>query len=465
MSGSLNAPPSPGMGVSIPAAIFLTVTIFGCSLYANLSVAITNPADYRFFPPFQPYVNANENGHLGGEAFNIARAVADGKGYADPFNRPTGATAWMPPVLPTLLAGLLWLGNGSRDAVMHVVIFLQTFVLIGTGMLVVTLARQTTTRVSTWLTALLYVGALLANFRFCFQTTRDCWIVLLAVDLLIAGLCWLGPLGGLGRALGWGVFGGVCAQISPVVGLTWGLLSLGLGWRQRAWPALLVTLSAAGLTLLPWTARNHQVLGRWVPVKSNLAYELYQAQLLEPDGLSQSATIQLHPHSGHSEEALEYNALGEIAYLDHKRAQFLHALRTEPWAFVERVGCRFVGAAVWYVPFDRLNEPVNQPWTIWIHRIIHPLPFLALIYLALTALRRPLHRMQVTVIGVYALYLLPYIGASYMERYAIPLLGVKVLLLIWAIDRFLEPNRPILRQRVAAIEPQESAARSLRPEK
>jgi hypothetical protein len=39
--------------------------------------------------------------------------------------------------------------------------------------------------------------------------------------------------------------------------------------------------------------------------------------------------------------------------------------------------------------------------------------------------------------GVYVLYLLPYIGVSYYARYAMPLLAVKVLLVIWATDRFL----------------------------
>jgi hypothetical protein len=41
------------------------------------------------------------------------------------------------------------------------------------------------------------------------------------------------------------------------------------------------------------------------------------------------------------------------------------------------------------------------------------------------------------VLGLYALYLLPYIVVSYYERYAMPLLGVKVLLVLWAVDRLI----------------------------
>jgi hypothetical protein len=32
---------------------------------------------------------------------------------------------------------------------------------------------------------------------------------------------------------------------------------------------------------------------------------------------------------------------------------------------------------------------------------------------------------------------MPYIGVTYYERYAVPLLAVKVLLVIWAADRLL----------------------------
>lgn len=49
----------------------------------------------------------------------------------------------------------------------------------------------------------------------------------------------------------------------------------------------------------------------------------------------------------------------------------------------------------------------------------------------------PLRPAQWLVMGVYLLYLLPYIAISYYERYALPLLGVKALVVIWAADRLL----------------------------
>ena len=37
--------------------------------------------------------------------------------------------------------------------------------------------------------------------------------------------------------------------------------------------------------------------------------------------------------------------------------------------------------------------------------------------------------------GLYLCYLLPYIVISYYDRYALPLIGLKVLLVTWAADR------------------------------
>jgi hypothetical protein len=411
------------------------VAICACSIYANLSFAVKDPAAYRFFPPFLARVNRNQNRHLGAEYFNIARALAAGKGFANPFGRQTGATAWQPPLLPALLAGLLWACDDNPDAVMAVVIFLQVATLIGTGLLVLALARQTTQRVGPAVVAAVFFLALLCDFKLCFQFTHDSWLVLLALDLLVAGLYWLRPLGRWQTAAGWGLFGGSCALVSPIVGLVWGALSLAAGVRSRAWLPLAVAGLAAALALAPWTIRNYLVFGRLVPVKSNLAFELYQSECLQKDGLID--TFVNHPYRATNLEGQEYADLGEMAYLDRKREQFWQAVRADPLDFLDRVACRFLGATLWYEPYDRAAEARNRPRVLWLGRLSYPLPFLALLVLVFSTPWGRLPRAQWIVIGVYGLFLLPYIGASYYERYDMPLLTVKVLLVVWAADRLL----------------------------
>lgn len=420
----------------VVSAIVLAAALAGCAGYANLSFAVKDRASLRYFPPFERGIDANHNRHLGAEYFNIAKSLVAGDGFANPFSGRSGPTAWMPPLLPGLLAGLLWACNGDRDAVMAVVIFLQTAVLIGTGLLVLALARQTTSRLWPGAAALVFFLWVVCDFHAWFQFTHDCWLVLLALDLLVAGLCWLRPLAGWRRAAGWGVFGGFCALVGPVVAFTWGLLSLGAGLYNRSWSRLALALAVAGLTLAPWTLRNFLVFGRVIPIKSNAAYELYQSQCLQKDGLIQRTTFDRHPYGKSNRERQEYQLLGEMAYLDRKGLQFRQALAADPVDFLDRLASRFLGATLWYVPFDRAAAP-RKPWATWLGRLTHPLPFLAALGLLFAAVAGRLPRFGAVVLGAYLLYLLPYVAVSYYDRYAFPLLLVKVLLLIGAIDQLL----------------------------
>src|SRR5437016_12713067 len=92
--------------IPLRAVLGVIALIYGCSIYVNLSFAVRNSADYRFFPPFQRHVNANDNDDLAAENFNIARSLVAGKGFAHPFPAPSGPTAWMGPALPGIEAGL-----------------------------------------------------------------------------------------------------------------------------------------------------------------------------------------------------------------------------------------------------------------------------------------------------------------------------------------------------------------------
>lgn len=413
----------------------IVLAVVGCTLYASAELLVRDPAACRFFPPFVPHVNANGSWGLGGEYFNIARALAAGEGYAHPFVGRTGPTAWQPPALPTFLAVLLWLSDGSRAFVVGVVICLNGAVLIGTGWLVLRLARETIAHLGMRAATAIFVLVMLSQFHQWFQRTHDGWLVMLCLDGIFAGLLWWRPL--MGRSniayMAWGVFGGCCALVSPVVGLSWGALSLFVDRRPR-WSPLAVAFLAAALTVAPWTIRNYLVFGRLIPLKSNLFFEAYQTQCLQPDGLLSDWSG--HPGSPQHAEGRAYRALCETAFLDRKREQFFQAVSGDPLEFLDRVAYRLVVATLWYVPFkgDQASPPAA---VLWLKRLTHVLPFLALLVLLYFAARERLSTAEWLVIGLYGMQLAPYVVVSYYERYASPLLGVKALLILWAVDRLV----------------------------
>jgi hypothetical protein len=374
--------------------------------------------------------------NLHSEYFNIACALVSGQGFANAVGAPVGPTAWMPPLMPGLQALLLWIGDGDRRFVVGGLVVLHVGVLAATGVLVLALACQTTRRLGANAATAVFCLALLNHYWYWFQVAHDCWLTLLFLDLVVAGFCWLHPLSSWPRAVAWGLFGGLCALASPAVGLPWGVLSLVLGWRRRALTRTAATMFCAGLALAPWTIRNYLTFGRFIPVKSNLAYELFQSQCLQADGLLQASTFKLHPNNPGSGERHEYQRLGETAYLDLKWRQFRNAVATDPQDFASRVAARFLGATVWYVPFNRTWE-ARRPWLLWSRRLTHPLPFIAVLFLLAAAMHGPLPSTHWMAIAVYLLYLLPYVAASYYERYAVPMLTVKVMLVIWALEHLL----------------------------
>ncbi|HEY4105589.1 MAG TPA: hypothetical protein VGM44_16940, partial [Polyangiaceae bacterium] len=66
------------------------------------AVVVTFTYKWQLFSIHPPFIT-----HLGGEYYNIAAALAEGRGYSDPFGALDGPTAWMPPAFTFLLAALI----------------------------------------------------------------------------------------------------------------------------------------------------------------------------------------------------------------------------------------------------------------------------------------------------------------------------------------------------------------------
>jgi hypothetical protein len=169
---------------------------------------------------------------FGEEMGRIARALATGYGFSDPFRGHTGPTAWVGPLFPLLLAGVFKLFGVFTPLSAWVILTLDSlFSALTAGAIWEIAARcfnQNVARWSAWIWAL-YPAAMQYAVRWVWDTSLTTflfsWVLVVACARLRSGAT-------LGR---W-----------ALLGLLWGLTGLSN-------PALFIFLPACGLWVLAGT--------------------------------------------------------------------------------------------------------------------------------------------------------------------------------------------------------------------
>jgi hypothetical protein len=373
-------------------------------------------------------VFAEAQQHLGAEYFNIARALADGRGYSDPFGEHTGPTAWMPPAYPTLLAGLLYVLK-TRSLVAAGVIFLTNLTLIGVGTTLYAIARRSSLRVPAYVSLILYIGWILAFVYWFFVVTSDVWLLMLLSNFI--GLAIFDHVRtGKVRPVAWGCLGGLAALTSPTLGMSAGCLMIWSLVRARFRPLRqwLLTVAIAGALLAPWTIRNALVFHKFVPIKSNAGFELYQANVLDGDGIYDAANMTKHPFNM-QESRFRYAQYGETDFVEAHRRVFMRQFRRDPSTMLSRIENRF--RALWI--YHPLAEGQEGPWGLAIRRFAYVLPLSALL---ISLWVRGRHRATLWTLAIMiGAYLGPYIAIAFYVRYFIALTPLLLLALYFGIDQ------------------------------
>jgi hypothetical protein len=413
------------------ALVLLAVFIALCAGYANLSFFVRDRADFRFFPPFRAHYDRNANLQLGAEYLNIARALVDGRGFSDPFAAGTGPTAWMPPVYPVLIAALLWLLRAVHR-VAAVIVLLQCMVLWLGAYVVTRICRVVPTSVPAWLPLVFYGAWLTAYFDWFFQMTHDTWIIMLFMELMALGLLRLLERAlSTAEAVAGGVFGGLTALTNPMAAVAWGALCVWLLVR-RVQPAgaMVVALLIGAAVVNVWTVRNVAVFHRLVLVKSNLAYDFYEANFGLHDGVYGVDVFRGHPvWTTAADPNAPYRVLGEMGFIDSYREKIRAALIDRPAEILVRSFRRLLAATLIYRPSRRVFHKGAQVFP----SLVHPLPALgAVLLLSLRRRERPL--LQNAILLTIAVYLTPYILVAFYARYLLPLTPLLVLVWTWGAD-------------------------------
>jgi hypothetical protein len=433
-------------------------------------------ADWKATHPHQlDWLRSDRSKHLGAEYNSIAQALVAGRGFSDPFRKHTGPTAWMPPILPSMLAAVHWLTNGTEAVAVEFLLSIHGLGVFLAGIILLIEARRLRMR---WLGVVILVAACAANFHELFQKTHDSgWLLLLVGILWLGTVRWWNGSPNFWLAGIWGSFGGLCALSSPIVGATWAVLTarrwmvgvksssethlsatcnhrkvdqakhiqsrrvgsifprwLILRWSVRGvWPYTLLAALISIFAVTPWTIRNQLTLGKWIPIKSNGMYELWQSQCLDNQGVLNLSTSRVHPGSGIDEQYQRYAEIGEIAFLEEKGMLARADIVSNPFKYLNRMTNRLFAACIYFTTLRSTESLRGEGWPIFLKRLVFPLPLIG--FMLIVALRPlPLEPQVVAAIAIWFLVLLPYVLVSYYDRYAIPVVGMKMLLVLYGID-------------------------------
>lgn len=261
----------------------------------------------------------------GWEQMALARSLVAGRGFADPFEFPTGPTAVLAPLHPLLLALILRI-FGDRPGTTVPMLLLETAIQVTC---VILLLPISTAIFSSWVPGVLAAGAVLVCTRPAPQWENG--MAELAAEIFF--LCLLrrnaAAAGGI-AGLGWLVSPALIFYSLPAA-----FFLKGARFTTRMGiAALLVTV--------PWLARNWLTFHTPVFLRDSFGLELRLSNndLAGPSEKDAGERFALLSPNENAAAAAELVRLGEPVYFSHLQAQAIAWIRHHPRRFFELTGAR-----------------------------------------------------------------------------------------------------------------------------
>jgi Dolichyl-phosphate-mannose-protein mannosyltransferase len=305
------------------------------------------------------------------ETGNIAMALATGNGYSSPMRSDTGATAWLAPVYPLMLAGIFCvfgvftLHSFYAAAALNIIFSAATCVPIYfAGRRIAGIGAAS---LAAWLWAV-FPNAIVIPFQWIWDTSLT---ALLAATILWATVA-LAESRRMRDWCGYGFLWGFTLLTNPALGVALPFL---LGWavyRERrdvrgsgasgrfARPA--TALGIAILCCIPWTVRNYGEFHRFIPLRSNFPFELWIGNNEVFDDRSPNVNARVTRYG----EARRYGQLGETAFMKEKWKLASEFMRTHKWLEVRLTRWRFM--SFWVGSFRPVEDFENAD-SAWIRAI------------------------------------------------------------------------------------------------
>jgi hypothetical protein len=362
----------------------------------------------------------------------VARSMAAGRGYVDPYKVPTGPTAHTLPIQTGLQALFYWLLGVTPAAayarsILGVVSIAAAYAMLPWLAERLGLGRRAgvvggmTAAIVPWLGLPDVLG----------QMSNEAQAsVALGVLMVLYVRRWksTGPLS-LSGSLALGALAGFAFHLAPAimpVVVMFALFELWWTKDRRRWGGGLAVAAGVVITCAPWTWRNYSALGEAVFIRSNFGLELRLGnhEGARADLWNTTDAARLHPGNDEG-EARRVRDVGEAAYMREARDKAIGWIRSNPSEFVSLTAAR-----VWHVWFGPPASPLEA------------LPIAGLTVLALLGLRQTMPHLdtpeRVALLIPLIGYPLVYYLVGYVPRYTFP---VTTLLFMLAGANAVRPGR------------------------
>jgi|HubBroStandDraft_1064217.scaffolds.fasta_scaffold23440_3 hypothetical protein len=260
------------------------------------------------------------------EPGNVAEALVAGRGFGSAF-MSSQTSAIMPPVYPLVVAVLFHFFGVHTAASIFAAHALNCLLNALACIPVFLMARRSFGERAGWWAAWAW-----AFFPYgIYFSAAWAW----STHLLLLCICWLLYMAqsmeqspNLALWAGFGLLAGFAGLTEPsaLVVIPFLILlacgRLAIAGKRWAVPAAVASLTLSA-TLAPWLVRDAMVFHRFIPVRDSMGLELWMGN----NGNNLRWTSDdLHPLHD-AKELADYNAMGELAYMDHKGEQAREYIR------------------------------------------------------------------------------------------------------------------------------------------
>jgi hypothetical protein len=373
---------------------------------------------------------------FGWEMGYIARSLVEGRGYSSPFGPASGPTAWTAPLYPLMIAAVLKIFGEYTRASAWVLLSMNGLFSALTTLPTFHIARRCLNRRlavwSAWVWAL-YTPFMHFAIRWIWEMALTgllfACVFLLAMKMRRTGERDAGLIEpSLGQWLVFAVTWGVIAMLNPSLLIVlpamgiWILCGVNEVWVQvgKAFVAGVVFVAC----LAPWSVRNYEVFGKFVPLRGDFGAEMYYANGPGANGLVMDWR---HPFHSPNEEQM-YARMGEVEYSRYRGEIAKEEIKADPGHFL--ADCARRAYFFWFgLPHEK-DYALNKRISDWARVVEDGFASLCGIFGLVLALRRRVVGAWLFLWAFVLVPLVPYVVYVH-ARFYYPLEPLTVVLGVW----------------------------------